>query len=149
MRRLNVEFAVGIFVIAGIASFAYLAIKLGDLSFGEQNHYSVSARFASISGLKEGAVVEIAGVRVGKVSHINLDNGDYEAVVQMAIDGDVKLQEDAIASIRTAGVIGDKFVNISPGGSDVFIEPGAEIVETESSISLEELVSKYIFQKEE
>lgn len=149
MKRLNIEFVVGLFVIAGIASFAYLAIKLGDLSVGDKNTYPVSARFASISGLKEGAVIEIAGVRVGKVNRIELDAEDYEAVVSMTIDGNIKLQEDAIASIRTAGVIGDKFVNISPGGSDVLIEPGQQIVETESSISLEELVSKYIFQKEE
>lgn len=149
MKRLNIEFVVGLFVIAGIASFAYLAIKLGDLNVGDKNTYPISARFASISGLKEGAVIEIAGVRVGKVNRITLDAEDYEAVVNMTIDGNIKLQEDAIASIRTAGVIGDKFVNISPGGSDVLIGPGQQIVETESSISLEELVSKYIFQKDE
>jgi phospholipid/cholesterol/gamma-HCH transport system substrate-binding protein len=146
--RLSVEFGVGLFVLAGIACFAWLSVKLGDVSLLKNDTYPVIARFTSISGLKEGAVIEIAGVRVGTVEQINLDRSDYEAVVNMAIKGDVQLQEDSIASIRTAGVIGDKYVNITPGGSDTLIKPGDKIRETESSISLEELVSKYIFQKD-
>lgn len=146
--RLSTEFVVGLFVIAGVLSFAWLSIKLGDVSLLKQDTYTVAARFTSISGLKEGAVVEIAGVRVGTVERINLDRNDYEAVVDIAIKQDVSLQEDSIASIRTAGVIGDKYVNITPGGSDVLIKAGEKIRETESSISLEELLSKYIFQKE-
>lgn len=146
--RLSTEFVVGLFVIAGVLSFAWLSIKLGDVSLLKQDTYTVAARFTSISGLKEGAVVEIAGVRVGTVERINLDRNDYEAVVDIALKQDVSLQEDSIASIRTAGVIGDKYVNITPGGSDVLIKAGEKIRETESSISLEELLSKYIFQKE-
>ena len=137
----------GLFVIAGLASFAWLSIKLGDIEFIKKDNYDLQARFTSISGLKEGAVVELAGVRIGKVSKIKLDPEDYEAVVHLSINGKVLLQEDSVASIRSAGVIGDKFVNITPGGSDVIINPGDEIVETESAISLEELVSKYIFEK--
>lgn len=148
MKRFSVELVVGLFVITGIVSFAYLAVRLGDLKVMADDSYPLTARFRSISGLKEGAVIEIAGVRVGQVSKIALDGGEYRAVVHLAVDGSVKLQEDAIASIRTSGIIGDKFVNITPGGSETFLEPGAEISETESAISLEELVSKYIFQKE-
>lgn len=146
--RLSTEFVVGLFVIAGILSFAWLSIKLGDVSLLKPDTYTVAARFTSISGLKEGAVVEIAGVRVGTVERIHLDRNDYEAVVDIALKKDVPLQEDSIASIRTAGVIGDKYVNITPGGSEVLIKAGEKIRETESSISLEELLSKYIFQKE-
>ncbi len=146
MQRLNVEIAVGLFLVVGLLCFAYLAIRLAGGGFLASDTYSVKARFISISGLKEGAPVEIAGVRVGKVSKVDLDRGEYEAVVHLAIANDVKIQEDAIASIRTAGVIGDKYVNITPGGAEDYIEAGMEIEETESSISLEELVSKYIFE---
>jgi len=149
MKRLTLEFAVGLFMIIGLLCFSYLSIKLGGLTvFGSADTYSVNAKFSSISGLKEGAFVEIAGVRVGKVTEIQLDYDEYEAAVELTIASNVQLQEDSIASIRTAGVIGDKFVNISPGGSDQLLKAGDEIEETESAISLEELVSKYIFEKE-
>ncbi|MGI9302931.1 MAG: outer membrane lipid asymmetry maintenance protein MlaD [Gammaproteobacteria bacterium] len=145
MKRLSTEFVVGLFVLAGLVCFSYLAVKMGNLGFLESS-YTVQARFTSISGLKQGAFVELAGVRVGKVDNIMLDNGEFEAIVDMAIDNGVQIQQDAIASIRTQGIIGDKFIKISPGGAEETIEPGGEILETESAISLEELVSKYIFQ---
>ncbi len=146
MKRLNVETAVGIFLVAGFLCFAWLSVRLGDVNLFGDRSYPVEARFGSVSGLKVGAVVEIAGVQIGKVSSIRLDDSDYEAKVELSIERGVALQEDSIASIRTAGIIGDRFVNISPGGSDVVIPPGGEIVETESAINLEELVSKYIFE---
>jgi len=147
MRKLNVELIVGLFMIVGFLGFAYLSVKLGDVDlFGDSRSYPLQARFNSISGLKEGAFVEIAGVKVGKVAQIRLDKEDYEAVVTLVIDREVPVQEDSIASIRTAGIIGDRYVNITPGGADDYLQPGAEIEETESAISLEELVSKYIFE---
>jgi phospholipid/cholesterol/gamma-HCH transport system substrate-binding protein len=148
MKRLNIELAVGLFMIVGLLCFAYLSVRLGDVSFFENTTYPVQARFGSISGLKNGATVELAGVKIGKVESIRLDPGEYQAVVQLAIDRQVKLQEDSIASIRTSGIIGDRYVNISPGGSEDYLEPGDELEETESAINLEELVSKYIFEKE-
>lgn len=75
-----------------------------------------------------------------------MDFDSYESIVEMSLDPNIKLQDDAIASIRTSGIIGDKFVQISPGGSEVYLKPGDEILETESSISIEELISKYIFE---
>ncbi len=147
MKKINIELIVGLFMILGFLGFAYLSIKLGDVElFGGRSNYPVNASFNSVSGLKEGAFVEIAGVKIGKVSSINLDNDDYEALVTMSINNSVKLQEDSIASIRTAGIIGDRYINIAPGGSDEYISPGGEIEETESAISLEELISKYIFE---
>ena len=148
MKRFNAEIAVGLFMIAGFLCFIWLAVKLGDVPLFGDNSYTVKARFGSISGLKSGATVEIAGVRVGKVTKVDLDREDYEAVVEMAIDKGVDLQEDVIASIRTAGVIGDKYVSLTPGGAEEIIGPQGEIIETESSINLEELVSKYIFGKD-
>jgi len=148
MRKMNLEMIVGLFLLAGFACFSYLAVKMGDIKVFHNETYPVTARFISISGLKEGSVIELAGVNVGKVARIELDPGDYEAVVHMDIDKSVKLQDDSIASIRTAGIIGDKFIKLTPGGSDIILGSGDEIEETESSISLEELVSKYIFEKE-
>jgi len=147
MKRFNLEVAVGLFMVVGFACFAWLSIQLGDVGLFADKTYSVQAKFGSISGLKEGATVEIAGVQVGKVENIRLDPEFYEAVVRMSIDKGVELQEDSIASIRTAGIIGDRYVSIAPGGAPKLIKPGGEIVETESAINLEELVSKYIFEK--
>lgn len=149
MKRLNLELIVGTFVVAGLLSFMYLSIRLGDVDPLGEDSYTVDARFSSIAGLKDGAVVEIAGVQVGKVNRIQLDKQEFEAVVSLTIDHDVKLQEDSIASIRSTGLLGDKIVNITPGGIEEFIEPGGEIVETESSVSIEELIGKYIFQNDE
>jgi phospholipid/cholesterol/gamma-HCH transport system substrate-binding protein len=148
MKKMNLEMIVGLFLLAGFASFSWLAVKMGDISFFMEESYPVTARFISISGLKEGAVVELAGVKVGKVSSINLDGSEYEAVVELDISDEVKLQDDSIASIRTAGIIGDRYIKLTPGGSEDYLAPGGEIVETESSISLEELVSKYLFDTE-
>lgn len=148
MKKMNLEMIVGLFLLAGFASFSWLAIKMGDISFFMEESYPVTARFISISGLKEGAVVELAGVKVGKVSSISLDGSEYEAVVELDISDEVKLQDDSIASIRTAGIIGDRYIKLTPGGSEDYLTPGGEIVETESSISLEELVSKYLFDTE-
>lgn len=148
MKRFNMEMIVGLFLLAGFAGFSWLAIKMGDLDLFKNESYAVTARFLSTSGLKEGSTIELAGVTVGKVKRIELDPGEYEAVVHLDIDKTVKLQDDSIASIRTAGIIGDKFIKLTPGGSDIYLEPGDEIEETESAISLEELVSKYIFEGE-
>lgn len=147
MKRFNLEIAVGLFMVVGFICFAWLSIRLGDVSFFANRTYVVNARFGSVSGLKPGATIEIAGVPVGKVEKITLDQDSYQAEVAMEINRDVKLQEDSIASIRTAGIIGDRYVDISPGGSPELIKPGGEITETESAINLEELVSKYIFEK--
>jgi len=148
MKKTNLEIIVGSFLLAGFISFSWLAVKMGDIDPFANETYPVTARFTSISGLKEGSTIELAGVVVGKVSQIELDAGEYEAVVHLNIDKVVELTDDSIASIRTSGIIGDKFIKLTPGGSDILLEAGDEIDETESAISLEELVSKYIFESE-
>jgi phospholipid/cholesterol/gamma-HCH transport system substrate-binding protein len=148
MKRFNLEMAVGIFLVAGFLCFAWLSIRLGDLDLLQRDTYRVEARFGSIAGLKEGAAVQVAGVPVGKVSRIHLDPEMYEAVVELSLNNDVRLTVDSIASIRTAGIIGDRYVSISPGGFSEYIKPGGEIEETESAINLEELISKYIFESQ-
>ncbi len=146
MKKLNIESAVGMFLVAGFLCFAYLAVRLGDIQILGSGSYPVKARFSSVSGLKTGARIEIAGVVIGKVKEIRLDN--YQAEVEMQIDSGVKLQDDSIASIRTQGIIGDKYIKISPGASDEIIPAEGEILDTEGAISLEDLISKYIFEKE-
>ena len=146
MKKTNLELIVGIFLLAGFISFSWLAVKMGDINPFASETYPVTARFTSISGLKEGTTIELAGVVVGKVGKIELDAGEYEAVVHLNIDKTVELTDDSIASIRTSGIIGDKYIKLTPGGSDIPLEAGDEIDETESAISLEELVSKYIFE---
>ncbi len=148
MRRTIVEISVGIFVLLGLICVAYLTIKLGKMEWlGTGNYYQVKARFGNIGGLKKGAVVDMAGVQIGQVIQVNLDPEDNTAVVTMKIRNDLQLTEDVIASIKTAGLIGDKYVQISPGGSDVILENGDTIVETESAVDLEALISKYAFGK--
>ena len=146
MKRLNIELVTGIFLILGLLCLSWMAIKLGDVDlFGDQ-HYTLQARFVSSSGLKEGAHVEVAGVRVGKVETIKFDPETYESVVYLSLPNEVRIQEDTIAAIRTSGIIGDRFIKVSPGGSEEYLSDGDEILDTESSINLEELISKYIFE---
>jgi len=145
MNRISLETAVGMFIIAGLLCLGYLSVKLGDVNLFGTKQYEVKARFTNIAGLKKGAQVEIAGVNVGQVSKIYLK--DYQAVVDLLIDPKIKIQEDAIASIRTQGIIGDKYIKISPGGSEEYIGPDGTITETESTVDIEELISKYIFEK--
>lgn len=147
MKKLNVDLVVGLFVVAGFLAFVYLSLQLGEFSpFSMEKNYRVTAEFTNISGLKPGAVVEIAGVPVGKVMRIDLGQGD-RAKITLSIKQQVQISEDAIASVRTQGIIGDKYVRISPGGSDEYLKDGSAITETESVVDLEELVSKYIFGK--
>ena len=142
MTRLNVETAVGLFVLLGIACLAWLSIKLGKLEIVGGGYVPVHAEFASVSGLKPGVSVEIAGVDVGKVESITLR--DYKADVLMKIREGIRLQEDTIASIRTRGLIGDKYVSLSPGASDRVIPPNGRIRDTESAVDMEQLIGEFI-----
>jgi len=146
MKKFSIEAAVGIFVLAGIVALGYLSIKLGKLELIGSSGYTLYADFSSVGGLKQGAVVEIAGVEIGRVSQISLNEG-YQALVAMRINSGVRLQEDAIASIRTKGLIGEKYVRITPGSAEQLIPENGRIRETEPPIELEELIGKTIFGK--
>jgi phospholipid/cholesterol/gamma-HCH transport system substrate-binding protein len=145
MERSRVNIAVGIFVVLGVLALAYLSIKLGRVTFLSGGGYLLVAEFPSVGGLRPGASVEIAGVEVGKVEAIGL--ADYQARVVLRLNTDVQVQEDAIASIKTKGLIGEKFIRISPGASEKIIQPGGRIREVEAPVDLEELISKYVFGK--
>lgn len=145
MKKINIELLTGIFVIVGIISFTWLAVSVAGVRFTGNAGYTLTARFTSISGLRQGAIVEAAGVRVGTVSRITFDPDTYEAVVQLRINEDVPVQEDAVAAVRTQGIIGEKYIKLTPGGFDELLTDGMEILQTESAVSLEELISRYIF----
>ena len=145
MKKRSMETAVGIFVVIGIVCVGYLTVKLGKMELIGDNYYPIYARFRSVSGLKMGAYVEMAGVQIGKVDSISLDQERKTALVEMKIRKEVILSDDVIASVTTAGLIGDKYINLSPGGSETLLKPGDLITETESAVNLEELISKYVF----
>ncbi|MBI1735296.1 MAG: outer membrane lipid asymmetry maintenance protein MlaD [Candidatus Rokubacteria bacterium] len=145
MERTKLNIGVGVFMLLGILAMGYLSIKLGRVSFLGGGGYVVTVDFPSIGGLKEGSTVEIAGVEIGRVESIGLV--DYQARVVLRVNRDVKLQEDTIASIKTKGLIGEKYVRVSPGGSEKLIPPNGKIREVEAPVDFEELLSKYIFGK--
>ena len=132
-------------MIAGIICLGYLSIKLGRMELFGGKGYEVQAVFSNSGGLKTGSTVVIAGVEVGRVKQVVLD--DYEARVVITLPLDVKLQDDAIASIKTKGLIGEKYVEITPGGSEELIKPGGLIRETEPAVDLEKLISNFVFGK--
>jgi phospholipid/cholesterol/gamma-HCH transport system substrate-binding protein len=145
MKKSSVDLGVGIFVLIGLVCVGYLTVRLGKMEFFEDEHYSLNARFQSVTGLKPGANIEIAGVQVGLVDSISLDLKEQVALVQLKIKKEVVLTDDVIASIKTTGLIGDKYIKLSPGGSDEILETGDTILETESALDIEELISKYAF----
>ncbi len=145
MKKKRIEFIVGLFVIAGFICIGYLTVHLGKMELWGGDYYKIYGKFGSVSGLKEGSFIEMAGVRIGKVETIELDDDTYTALVQMKINNNVALSEDVIASIKTAGIIGDKYIKISQGGSDIQLKNKEMITETESALDIEELISKYAF----
>ncbi len=145
MRKSTLETAVGIFVIAGLLCIGYLTVKLGKMELLGTNYYNLKANFRTVSGLKQGANIEIAGVKVGSVENIYLDKETQTAMAVLKIDKNVKLSKDVIASIKTSGLIGDKYIQLSPGGDPDILTEGEVIEETQSPVDFEELISKYIF----
>jgi phospholipid/cholesterol/gamma-HCH transport system substrate-binding protein len=142
VNQTRTEIVVGIFVLIGIVCLGYLAIRLGKLEVIGNNGYIVYADFASVAGIKPGDPIEIAGVKVGRVETLSLV--DDRARLGLRINESVKLQEDTIASVRSRGLIGDKFLLLTPGGSDKVLAAGGRIRETESPPDLTDLIGKAI-----
>ncbi len=145
MKRSAVDLGVGLFLLIGLVALGWMSVKLGRVDLLGNRGYVVNADFPTVGGLKNGSSVEIAGVEVGRVDRIVLQ--DYQAHVVTVIQPGVKLQDDSIASIKTKGLIGERYVRISPGGSDKLIPPNGRIREVEPPVDIEELLSKYIFGK--
>ena len=140
------ELFAGFFLLIGLLSFFYFSVFLGGIELSIKDSYQVTAKFDSVSGLKEGASVEIAGVRVGKVTGIILDGA--QALVSLQINKEVPLEGDTIAAVRTKGLIGEKYIKLIPGGEPIYLENDEEILDTESTMDIEELIGKFIYDKE-
>lgn len=145
MRKFDLELSVGVFLLAGILCLGYLSIKLAKMEVIGGSGYELMAQFSNIGGLKEGSSVVIAGVDVGRVKSIRLE--DYEAEVILVLPQEIEIQEDAIASIKTKGLIGEKFIQITPGGSDIIMKSGERIRETQPAVDMEALISNFVFGK--
>lgn len=145
MNDTKLELIAGLFVLIGLLLVGYLAFRIGDTRLFISDDYVVSAEFSNIGGLKEGSKIRLAGVTVGTVTGISLDRENYFANVELTLDPQLQLDDDTIASIKTNGLIGDKYVNLLPGGSGIPLESGDTIFDTESALDIESLVSRMAF----
>ena len=145
MKNNGLEFLVGLFLIAGFAAFGYLALQLGEVSlFGSSKHYTIIAQFDNISGVKKGASVQVSGVVVGQVTKIWLDDAGV-ANVELLLGKDLQVSVDSMASVKSQGLIGDKYIQLALGGDDENFTDGGILTDTESSLDIESLISKFAF----
>jgi phospholipid/cholesterol/gamma-HCH transport system substrate-binding protein len=144
MKQSNIELSVGVFVFLGVATIVWFAVQAGAGAAIGGSTYEVNARFANTGGLKPGSQVFIAGVPVGRVEKIDL-NAQFAAVVRLNVKRGVHLPTDTIASIKTSGLIGDKYIALAPGADSNSLPPGGTITDTESAMDLESLISRFAF----
>lgn len=148
MERKHIDWWVGGFVLIGLAALAFLSMQVGNLASLDNNQgYTIKASFDNIGGLKAKALVKIGGVEVGRVRSIGIDPKSYQAVVNMQIQPGVKLPVDTGASIYTAGLLGDQYVTLEPGGAEDYLKAGGKIQITQSAVILEQLVGQLLFEK--
>ena len=140
MKNRSIEFLVGSFVLSGLAAVLYLAIQVGSARFFGSDSYTVTARFSSASGVNPGSRVEIAGVRVGTVKDVVLDEF-FDAIVTLELPNSLELDEDTIASVKTAGLIGDRFIELEPGGGSPLEE--GDVIDGQGAIDIEDLIERF------
>jgi phospholipid/cholesterol/gamma-HCH transport system substrate-binding protein len=145
MKKYAMETTVGIFLVFGLLCIGYMTVKLGHVSLLGDNTYSLFARFTTVSGLRAGSPVDMLGIEVGRVGRLTMDQKDQKAVVEIRIQKDIKVYDDAIASIKTEGLIGDMFLSIDPGGAGKLLGPGGTITETQPAVDMVDLIGKYAF----
>ena len=145
MKKYSSETVVGIFVVVGLLCIGYMTVKLGNMAILGDHAYVLKARFNKVTGLRVGNAVSMLGLEIGQVSGFSIDQEQQVAIVEMKIDKDIKVYDDAIASIKTEGLIGDKFVEIDVGGGGDELKSGDTITDTESPVDIQELISKYAF----
>ena len=145
MKKYSMESVAGIFVVIGLLCVGYMTVKLGNVSLFGDDYYPLYARFSSVSGLRTDSPVEIYGLDVGHIERLTIDKEKQMALVELRIRRDIDVFDDARATIKTSGIIGDRFVNIDPGGGGDILKPGGTITETGSPLDIEDLVSKYVF----
>jgi phospholipid/cholesterol/gamma-HCH transport system substrate-binding protein len=150
MERTTLDLWVGIFVVAGLAALAVLALKVGNLStYNMSETYELQAYFSNIGGLKSQASIKSSGVLIGRVAQISLDPKRYEAKVTMNIDKRYQFSKDTFANILTSGLLGEQYIGLNPGGEEEFLKAGDEIKKTQSAIVLEDLIGRFLYSKAE
>lgn len=145
MKHRKLELMTGLFVLLGLAALSYLTVKLGTGSLIRGNTYTVESRFANSGGIHPGCSVLLSGVTVGRVEGVRMDPADYSAIVTIRLTSQLKLPSDSMASVKTSGLIGDKYIALSPGADETFLKPGDRITLTESAVDLESLIGKMAF----
>lgn len=145
MKKYAMETTVGIFLVFGLLCIGYMTVKLGHVSLLGDNTYSLFARFTTVSGLRAGSPVDMLGIGVGRVGRLTMDQKDRKAVVEIKIQKDIRVYDDAIVSIKTEGLIGDMFLSIDPGGAGKLLGPGGTITETQPAVDIVDLIGKYAF----
>jgi phospholipid/cholesterol/gamma-HCH transport system substrate-binding protein len=145
MKKYTQETVVGIFVVIGLLAIAYMTVKLGNVGFLGESTYTLYAKYSNVTGLRVGNPVNMLGLEIGRVEKFEMDQENQVAVVTLKIKNGIEIYDDAIASIKTEGLIGDKFVSIDAGGGGDLLENGDTITDTESPTDIMELVSKYAF----
>ncbi|MFO7570506.1 MAG: outer membrane lipid asymmetry maintenance protein MlaD [Smithellaceae bacterium] len=145
MKKYTMETVVGIFVVVGLLCIGYMTVKLGKVNLFGDDTYPLTAKFTTVAGLRTGNPVNILGIQVGRVHRISMDQENLRAVVDIRVKKGIKIYDDAIASIKTEGLIGDKYLNIDPGGGGDPLAPGGTIVDTQAAVDFEEIISKYAF----
>jgi len=145
MKKYAMETTVGIFLVFGLLCIGYMTVKLGHVSLLGDKTYSLFARFTTVSGLRAGSPVDMLGIEVGRVGRLTMDQKDQKAVVEIRIQKDIKVYDDAIASIKAEGLIGDMFLSIDPGGAGKLLGPGGTITETQPALDIVDLIGKYAF----
>jgi phospholipid/cholesterol/gamma-HCH transport system substrate-binding protein len=148
MGKKGIETLVGLFVLLGLLAITFLALKAANLgSFGQTEGYALQARFDNIGGLKPRAPVRSAGVTVGRITAIRLDNQTFQGVVSMEIDKAYQFPRDTSAKILTAGLLGDQYIGLEPGGDEKNYAAGDTIKQTQSAVVLENLIGQFLFNK--
>ncbi len=146
MQSRALELLVGFFVCLGIAAIFILTMRVSNLTgVGNVEGYTVKAAFINVGGLKEGAPVNMGGVRIGRVARITLDQQTYEAVARLRIDGEYKLPDDSDASILTSGLLGEQYVGVRPGGANEYMQDGDRFILTQSAVILEQLIGQMLY----
>jgi phospholipid/cholesterol/gamma-HCH transport system substrate-binding protein len=145
MKKYSLETTVGIFLVFGLLCIGYMTVKLGHIGLLGDNAYSLFARFTTVTGLRAGSLVYISGIEVGRVEQLTMDQENQKALVEIRVRKDIKIYNDAIASIKTEGLIGDMYLSIDPGGGGDPLKPGEFITETQPAVDIAALISKYAF----
>lgn len=145
MQKFSKETTVGLFMAIGLACVVYMAVKLGNVSVFGDDTYKLYARFNKVTGLRMGNPVSMLGLEIGRVSGFAIDQEKQLAIVEMKISKEMKIYEDAIAAIKTEGLIGDKYIEIDAGGGGEILKPGETIIETVSPIDFGDIIGKYAF----